>query len=557
MTKRRKAITGEFKNEVLHFGKLIVKQEGLLFFNVKIEGDSSPDSLAVVLDSYAPDGSNSLTVGSYASIVNSIAALQEIVAPIIELGMAPDNKPFLISESPVGGSLDQYLFSSKESLIAFFKKFWVAYLAIEEVGVNLSYLDSRNIYVESAHPIIFPSVRSLVGGDLVEELLGLVDQDTSFRVFKTILANSLFLNSDIIGHGVDLEDDLMRLAVFQMDSFLDNLVSVQQAASSENTFDLNSFDEVGDFKDTLEDDNFVHREEDSFKPVSSLGQNQFKEEWKDPELGESKGTKALSLAKRIWTVVIPIIIKICSKIISILSILPKKVKIGLSVLGLLLLVYMFGLGGENVKSSSRTEAKSLISDVVPEESRGAGHSGNVEERENEVLKPRQSEEVEDPRTDDQGEDYEETVPETENIIVAPKVENKPMGAEGAREGMRSKQTAEDLDAIQSLKGPLKKSQIGVLVKLSISDDFEVRIASIRALGELAPKGDDEVKESLLKSLSDSDYLVRGFAVSSITAYLEEKSVPILEQHRANEESEIVMAAIDRAIKRLEFYKKRR
>ena len=540
--KRGKILTGEFRNEVLHFGKLITKDNGLIFFSAKIGSEVNPQCLAVVLDEYSKEKERELTVGAYAQKINSLSEECNLISPIVELGMAPDDKPFFISDEVIGSSLDGYKFLERVNLSTFFKKFRDAFLKLEEGGIDVCYIDSKSIYVDSNHPLVFPAVRSLIGEEISEGFLGSSKQKKSYRVFKYLLANSLYFNRHIFGDFEILESRLMELDEHDLYDFISALEELSEEANvrvaPNETFDLNSIDEVEEFSDT---NTFVLEE----PPLEPLSRNeQFtKLEIEDSDEELTGAARAIKIAKKFRTIVKPILLRTFSAILSFLWALPPKMKIGL---GVGIVIFAFITFGESSKSDKKIpSAREIQTEVDHAEVTPSDKIPNVPVESIKLKESPTQVPVPSPVDNDVAEDLNENA-ETEINTSRDRAE-----------GMRSQQTMDDLAAIQNLQGPLKDNQIKVLVKLTKTHDFEVRIASIRTLGEKAPKGNEEVKASLVDSLMDQDYLVRGFAVSSLTAYLEADSVPILEAHREREESEIVISAIDRAIKRLETYKKRR
>lgn len=553
--KRGKALTGEFRNEVLHFGKLITKTDGLIFFSAKIGSEVSPQCIAVVLDEFSKEKERELTVGSYAQKINTLGEEYAFISPVLELGMAPDDKPFFISEDVQGLSLDSFKFIERNELSEFFKKFRDVFVKLEEAGIDVSYIDSRAIYVESKHPLLFPAVRCLIGEEISENLLGLSSQKKSYRVFKNILANSLYLNSEIFPDSEILEAQLMDLAEQELEEFIDSLQYLAPLSDQIEAPDLNSYDEMEDFRGgsafsmgapTVE----IPREEEHFQ--EEFQAKPFVEVQEDKKL--SGGARALQITKKVWARIKPILAKVLMQILRFLWALPPKFKIGLGIALLIFSLIFFGGNKkeidkveENKESQSTERREASVADEKNFHVRDEKVDETEKEEESQVETPKHSPVAEEVKSDEE-EVKDDSNENAEKEINAPR---------DKAEGMRSQQTIDDLDAIQSIQGPLKENQIKVLVQLTKTQDFEVRIASIRTLGEKAPKGNDQVKASLIDSLGDQDYLVRGFAVSSLTAYLEADSVPILEAHREKEENEIVVAAIDRAIKRLETYNKRR
>lgn len=555
MNRRRgKAITGDFKNEVLHFGKLLSKQEGLIFFSAKIGDNTTPQCIAVVLDSYFPRQDMTMSVGEYATKVNTISEQDDFISPIIELGMAPDNKPFFISNEYVKNPLNSYTFQDRSSLRLFFTRFWKAYRKLEGEGIDVTYIDTRNIDVEANHPLLFPAVRSLIGGDLIEEYFGSLDQSSSFRIFKSVLANSLFWNRHIFSDNEQLEEQLLDLGENEIEAFLDALDLIKEEGAFENTLNLNSFEEIEDFPESSEvgemqrmgefkEDVEEFRKEASDvtqePQIDSYSESRF--ELEDSSEENTKFARSKKIGRLVWEKAKPILLRMASGLVAFFLSLPRKVQIGLSIALILILFLLFG-------GSHANKAQMLENDI--KQSRSV-HSGSepTSDKIVEVKATKESSKEMKPLK------LSSNNPPPQKFVE--KAEAEVNTTNDKADGMRSQETIDDLAAIQSIKGLLKESQIKVLIQLSKSDDFEVRIASIRTLGEKAPKGNLEVQASLLESMSDPDYLVRGFAIGSITAYMEADSVPILEAQREKEESEIVIAAIDRAVKRLETYKKRR
>jgi HEAT repeat protein len=106
---------------------------------------------------------------------------------------------------------------------------------------------------------------------------------------------------------------------------------------------------------------------------------------------------------------------------------------------------------------------------------------------------------------------------------------------------------QQLEALQSLNIISAKEDREKLISLFSSADFEIRIAALKLVAEKVEKGHPEVVSSLSELLLDPDYLVRGFAVSSLVAYSGEEARILLEDHQKTEASEVVKSAIDRAL----------
>ncbi len=139
---------------------------------------------------------------------------------------------------------------------------------------------------------------------------------------------------------------------------------------------------------------------------------------------------------------------------------------------------------------------------------------------------------------------ENTVPITE----------KPIHEEIIRvEENKSSPIVNDLTAIQQLEALQALNIISTqedrrrLLSLFSASDFEIRIAALKLVAEKVEKGHPEVVSSLSELLLDPDYLVRGFAVSSLVAYSGEQARILLEDHQKSEASEVVKSAIDRAL----------
>lgn len=471
MNKRRgKALTGEFKNEVLHFGKLLSKFEDLVFFSVSLGGQEE-QSLAVVLENFDIERCK-LPPRLYADKINAIAEKNSFVSPIVELGITPDNKPFFISHQPSGSSLEEYNFNSKEDFKAFFNGLFRAFLALKKDEVYLTYDDRRMIYPDSMPCILFPAMQSIVINSESTEESFEIDQDgLVMRGFSKLFINSYANNIQLFEGKIIDEDEVADLNPGQFFAFLETL---------------------GD------------------RPV--------------PEEGEGEFSASTGLMHNVRAKLINLLPVVRTVILKFHGLQPKfQIGIGLAVLLILFIISGMSsgpkiekVGTEQVKQVPvmHEPVKQIAKDIPPEKER-------VKEPERE-----------------QG-----------NEIKSREVDSTDLPKKGP-EGVRSVEIKEILSKIQAMGKVIPGSEIDFLIKNAKSDDFEIRIASIRTLGEKAPKGLESVRSALIDCLKDDDYLVRGFAVTSLTAYLEADSMAILESHKVSEESEVVVAAIDRAIDRL-------
>lgn len=439
--KRGKALTGEFKNEVLHFGRLISRIDNLVFFSAVLGGNSSLKCIAVVLDDF---DSNVSTIfpKDYANKINILAGELPILASILELGITPDNKPFFISEEPVGPSLDEKVFSEIAEFKDFFNDLYGAVIELSAQGLAFSVSEMKLIYPESKSPMLFPSVRMLMVGD---------QQVDNIRAFKEMLIRSIDTNQYLFPNSLNYRESIYTLQDSQVVDYINNLGP----------------------------EGVVRHDEKK----SILGME---------GVGPAILNRSLGSANLLW-----------SKVKS----LSPKLQVAMVVL---VFVILFLISGHKQGEKQPQVIDNKLANLS-----------------------------------------------AEKIVETPVREEKvvdPAGVENIPEGSRTKDIEKILSYIQGLGKTLEHEQIQTLIDSTKSSDFEVRIACIRTLGEKAPKGMEEVRSALIASLSDEDYLVRGFAVTSLTAYLEAESISILEVHKQKEDSEIVVSAIDRAINRLQTLK---
>jgi hypothetical protein len=479
MNKRRgKALTGEFKNEVLHFGKLLAQFEDLVFFSVSLGGQEE-QSLAVVLENFDIERCK-LPPRSFADKINTIAEKNSFVSPIVELGITPDNKPFFISSEPSGCSLEEYIFNSKNDFKAFFNGLFRAFLALKKDEVYLSYDDRRMIYPDSMPCILFPAIKSIVINSEGTEESYEIDQDALImRGFSKLFINAYTNNIRLFEGKIIDEDEIADLNPGQFFAFLETL-----------------------------GDRIV------------------------PEEGEGELSASTGLMHNFRAKLINLLPVVRTVILKFLGLQPK-IQIGIGLAAVLILFIISGMtsgpkiekvGTEQVKQVRVMDepVKQMTKNIPPEKERV---KEQVKEQEKEPEK-------------EQGKE-----------IKSREVDSTELPKKGP-EGVRSAEIKEILSKIQAMGKVIPGSEIDFLIKNAKSDDFEIRIASIRTLGEKAPKGLESVRSALIDCLKDDDYLVRGFAVTSLTAYLEADSMAILESHKVSEESEVVVAAIDRAIDRL-------
>lgn len=114
-------------------------------------------------------------------------------------------------------------------------------------------------------------------------------------------------------------------------------------------------------------------------------------------------------------------------------------------------------------------------------------------------------------------------------------------------------TSEHVDEktfLDTLASPIPEKEVSRIISFLESDDFDVRIAAVRALGEKAPKGDMRTKIAIESMLNDGDALVRGFAAFALVSYIGNDAIPILEDQRKYEKNEVVTSAIQRALAKL-------
>ncbi|HMO16961.1 MAG TPA: HEAT repeat domain-containing protein [Oligoflexia bacterium] len=107
-----------------------------------------------------------------------------------------------------------------------------------------------------------------------------------------------------------------------------------------------------------------------------------------------------------------------------------------------------------------------------------------------------------------------------------------------------------LTFLDSISSPMNSRDMESVLELLVAEDFEIRVAAVRVLGEKAPRNNPRVLRAIELMLQDEDPLVRGFAAFSLVAYAGKDSVEMLEKHRATEKSEVVISAIFRALKRI-------
>jgi hypothetical protein len=104
--------------------------------------------------------------------------------------------------------------------------------------------------------------------------------------------------------------------------------------------------------------------------------------------------------------------------------------------------------------------------------------------------------------------------------------------------------------IENVPDPIPAKDVSQVISFLGSDDFELRIAAIKALGEKAPRDDMRTKIAIESMLNDEDVLVRGFAAFALVSYLGAEARPILEDQLEYERNEVVSDAIRRALGRI-------
>lgn len=86
-----------------------------------------------------------------------------------------------------------------------------------------------------------------------------------------------------------------------------------------------------------------------------------------------------------------------------------------------------------------------------------------------------------------------------------------------------------------------------LLNLATSEDFTVRIAVAKALGNTSEKNETHRTAGLHRLLQDKDYLVRGFAARSLLKINSAEARAILSYHLAGESNQLVRSLIEKAI----------
>lgn len=106
------------------------------------------------------------------------------------------------------------------------------------------------------------------------------------------------------------------------------------------------------------------------------------------------------------------------------------------------------------------------------------------------------------------------------------------------------------DFLESLPRPIPETELSRVLGVLESNEFDLRIAAVRVLGERAAPRNPQVRNAIISMLKDEDVLVRGFAGFALVAYSGVEAAPVLKDFEKTEKSEVVRSAYNRAIARV-------